>query len=114
MGKKLPDNFPKIVCLCGSTKFTKAYRQAEFDETLKGNIVLTIHCNTKIDSIFLNMPKDELDRIKAQLFLLHLRQIDLANEVLVLNVGGYIGESTGSEIEYAKSKNKLIRYLEGK
>ena len=44
---------------------------------------------------------------------LHKRKIDLADEILVLNVGGYIGESTRSEIEYAKAHNKTIRYLEG-
>ncbi len=44
---------------------------------------------------------------------LHKRKIDLADEVLVLNVGGYIGESTRSEIDYARSLNMPIRYLEG-
>lgn len=50
---------------------------------------------------------------KAKLDELHLRKIDLADEVLILNVGGYIGQSTSRELEYAKSKGKIIRFLEG-
>jgi hypothetical protein len=42
----------------------------------------------------------------------HKRKIDLADEVLVLNIGGYIGNSTRSEIEYAKAHQKPVRYLE--
>jgi hypothetical protein len=49
---------------------------------------------------------------KIALDELHKRKIDLADEVLVLNVGGYIGDSTRSEIEYAKKEGKIVRYLE--
>lgn len=49
---------------------------------------------------------------KIKLDELHKRKIDLANEILVLNVGGYVGDSTRSEIEYAKLTNKTVRYLE--
>ncbi len=42
---------------------------------------------------------------------LHKRKIDLADEILIIDVNGYIGDSTKSEIEYAKSLNKKIRYL---
>jgi cell division protein FtsB len=49
---------------------------------------------------------------KIALDELHKRKIDLADEVLVLNVGGYIGESTRSEIEYARKLGKPVRYLE--
>ncbi|MDE2105440.1 MAG: hypothetical protein KGL39_49895 [Patescibacteria group bacterium] len=51
---------------------------------------------------------------KAALDELHKRKIDLADEVLVLNVGGYIGDSTRSEIEYAHSIGVPVRYLEGR
>ena len=40
------------------------------------------------------------------------KTVDLADEVLILNVGGYIGESTRSELDYAQSHNKIIRFLE--
>ena len=50
--------------------------------------------------------------MKARLDELHLRKIDLADEVMVLNVGGYIGDSTRREIEYANAHGKPVRYLE--
>ncbi|MCE1273866.1 MAG: hypothetical protein LWW75_04985 [Chlorobiales bacterium] len=49
---------------------------------------------------------------KIALDELHKRKIDLADEVLILNVGGYIGDSTRSELEYAQRLGKTIRYLE--
>ena len=100
---------PIIVCLCGSGRFRDAFNKAEFDETLKGKIVLTIGCNTHD----IARTKD-LEHYKPMLDELHLRKIDLADEVFVLNVGGYIGESTRNEIKYAKLTSKPIRYLESK
>lgn len=106
----LRETLPTIVCLCGSTRFGEAYRQAMLDETLAGNIVLTVGCVTQSDSelqasgIITDDVKDFLDR-------LHKRKIDLADEILVLNVGGYIGDSTRSEIEHAERVGKPIRYL---
>jgi hypothetical protein len=96
---------PTIVCLCGSGRFRDAFEQAEFDETLAGKIVLTIGCNTKDVSRDLHHHKPMLDE-------LHLRKIDLADEVLILNVGGYIDESTAAELDYAIGKRKKIRFLE--
>ena len=52
------------------------------------------------------------DEQKVKLDELHLRKIDLADEVLILNVGGYIGESTGRELAYARQHGKTIRFLE--
>ncbi len=102
----MPD-FPKIVCLCGSGRFMDAFNTAEESETLQGHIVLTIGCNTK------DVARDaNYERHKPMLDELHKRKIDLADEVLVLNVGGYIGQSTRSEIEYAQGLGKPVRYLE--
>ena len=107
------DKFPKIVCLCGSTRFSEAFQKAQFDLTMAGVIVLTIGCNLKTDAeLFKNYSESELKEIKTKLDELHKRKIDLANEVLILNVGGYIGESTRSEINYAKEHGKEIKYLE--
>ena len=104
---------PKIVCLCGSTRFGKAFQDANLNETLAGNIVLSIGCNMKSDTeIFGHLSDDELTTIKIKLDELHKRKIDLADEVLILNVGGYIGDSTRSELEYAKAHGKTIRFLE--
>lgn len=43
---------------------------------------------------------------------MHKRKIDMADAIYVINVGGYIGESTRSEIEYAQSKGKKVIFLE--
>jgi len=103
---------PRIVCLCGSTRFSEAYQQANFTETLAGNIVLTIGCDMRTAGLYWQKSQEEIDSIKAQLDELHKRKIELADEILVLNVGGYIGDSTRSEIEHARKYHKTIRYLE--
>lgn len=107
--ENLPE-MPKVVCLCGSTKFLDAFKQAEFDETLKGHIVLTIGCDSKSDDELFQGP--DAVKIKEQLDYLHKRKIDLADEVLILNVGGYIGKSTQSELDWAKRTGKFVRFLE--
>jgi hypothetical protein len=104
---------PIVVCLCGSTRFSDAYKKANFEETLAGRIVLTIGCDMCSDAeLFKDKSPDELDTIKRNLDQLHLRKIDLADEVLILNVGGYVGQSTAKEVEYARRHNKVIRWLE--
>lgn len=103
---------PNIVCLCGSTRFYEAFVQANYEETVKGNIVLSV-------GFFMHRPDAAHGQSlgctpeqKVKLDALHKRKIDLADEVLVLNVDGYIGESTRSEIEHAERTGKPIRYLE--
>ena len=108
---------PNIVCLCGSTRFYREFQLANFRETIKGNIVLSVgfyahaqghewQLKEHGESVGIT-PED-----KVKLDELHKRKIDLADEILVLNVGDYIGESTRSEIDYAKKHGKGIRYLE--
>lgn len=99
--------FPTIVCLCGSTRFGDAFREANLRETLAGKIVLSIGCDFKSDQA-LGLTQEDKDRLDR----LHLRKIDLADEVLILNVGGYIGESTTRELAYARSMGKPVRFLE--
>lgn len=104
---------PKIVCLCGSTRFSEAYQQANFYETLAGHIVLTIGCDMHSDAeLFEHYSPSELEVIKNELDELHKRKIDLADQIYVLNVGGYVGNSTRSEIVYAEAQGKEIRWLE--
>jgi hypothetical protein len=98
---------PVIVCLCGSTRFLHAFQDATLRETLAGRIVLSIGCNTKSDDDLALEPVD-----KDALDLLHLFKIDLADEILILNVGSYVGESTRREIAYARMQGKRIRWLE--
>ena len=97
---------PKIVCLCGSTRFKEAFVKAMREETLAGNIVLTVGMFGHQEGIDMNGP------VKAMLDELHKRKIDEANEVLILNCNGYIGSSTRSELEYAQRHHKTIRFLE--
>jgi hypothetical protein len=102
-----------IVCLCGSTRFWREFQRASLRETLAGRIVLSIGAASGTDDEhFGNLPRPEYDRIKAMLDDLHLRKIELADEVLVLNVGGYIGESTSRELKHAQRLGKTIRFLE--
>ena len=102
---------PKIVCLCGSTRFMQAFFDSGWDFTLKGYIVLSIgvckHAGAHGHGAEA-LGQDVADRLDE----LHLRKIDLADEVFVLNVRGYIGFSTNREIEYATKKGKPITYLE--
>jgi hypothetical protein len=98
---------PKVVCLCGSTRFGDAYRAANLRETLEGNIVLTVGCDFKSDDALQLSPD-----AKACLDQLHLRKIEMADEVLILNVGGYLGESTRRELAYAIKLGKRVRALE--
>jgi hypothetical protein len=110
---KGPSKRPLIVCLCGSTKFKDAFTQAQLQETLAGKIVLTIGCNMKSDQeIFGHMSPEEFATTKRALDQLHFRKIEMANEVLILNVDGYIGLSTCDELNYARALNKHIRFLE--
>ena len=104
---------PIVVTLCGSTKFKDAFTKAQLDETLEGKIVLTIGCNMRSDSeIFEGYSPEQLRIVKARLDILHLHKIAISDEILVLNVGGYIGESTEREIVYADSIGVKIHYLE--
>jgi hypothetical protein len=98
---------PTIVCLCGSTRFGEAFRAANLRETLAGRIVLSIGCDFKSDDAL-----GLTDGDKARMDELHLRKIDLANTVLILNVGGYVGTSTAGELAYARSLHKPVEFWE--
>ena len=74
-------------------------------------MVLSIGCDTKSDADLLVLGKLTPEK-KAELDTLHLRKIDMADEVLILNVGGYIGESTSRELAYARKNGKRVRFLE--
>ena len=51
-------------------------------------------------------------KTKEMLVDIHKRKIDMADEIFVINVDGYIGSSTRSEIEYANKTGKKVNYLE--
>ena len=103
---------PKIVCLCGSTRFKDAFDEANYRETMSGKIVLSVgffmHASGNKHGEDVGATPEQ----KLALDELHKRKIDISDEVLILNVGGYIGESTRSELDYAEEHCKRIRYLE--
>ncbi|MGW2476995.1 hypothetical protein [Streptomyces sp. NPDC001665] len=101
--------FPRIVVICGSTRFMAEMAEAEFRETTArpGKIVVKPGCDMKGSHDLWSDPV-EAKALKARLDKLHRAKILLADEVLV--VGDYIGDSTRGEIEYAKSLGKPIRY----
>lgn len=97
----------KVITLCGSTKFKDEYLKAQKDLTLQGNIVISVGLfgHSGDDEVWTEGTKEMLDNM-------HKRKIDMADEIFVINVGGYIGESTRSEIEYAIKNGKKVNYLE--
>ena len=97
----------KVITLCGSTRFKDEFIKAQKELTLQGNIVISVGMfgHSGDNEIWTDDTKDMLDDM-------HKRKIDMADEIFVINVGGYIGTSTKSEIEYAKVKGKNINYLD--
>lgn len=105
----MPDR-PEIVCICGSTRFVHEMSAANRDLTFAGAIVVA-------PGVFLRTEDHEADELitdeqKTALDALHLRKIDLADRVLVVNPGGYIGESTSREIAYAHATGKPASFTD--
>lgn len=93
---------PEIVCICGSTRFVAEMRSANRDLTFAGVIVVA---PGEADEVITNEQKAELDA-------LHLRRIDLADRVLVVNPGGSVGKSTSREISYARATGRPISFTD--
>ena len=100
------DKYP-VITLCGSTRFKEQFLEAQKRLTLEGKIVISV-------GLFGHSGDDEVwtEGTKEMLDDLHKRTIDMADGIYVINVGGYIGSSTRSEIEYALSTGKTVQYLE--
>ena len=78
---------PTIICLCGSTRFYPAFQEANFRETLDGKIVLSVRFYPHAQNDAHGEDKGITPEQKRDLDNLHLREIDLADEILMLNVG---------------------------
>ena len=104
----------KVITLCGSTRFKNEFIEAQKRLTLEGNIVISVGLfgHSGDNEVWENMSEDTVTKTKEILDDMHKRKIDMADEIFVINVGGYIGDSTKSEIEYAKATGKGIKYLE--
>src|SRR5699024_10861648 len=96
---------PKVVCICGSARFAREMRQANRDLTFAGIIVFAPREAGAAPGSSSSEQKEMLD-------VLHLRKIDLADRVLVVNPGGYVGESTSKEIAYARANGKPVSFTD--
>lgn len=96
---------PKIMCFSGSTKFKDMFFALHKKYTMAGYITL-------IPAFFAKAGDYVSNEEQTALFDLHLAKLNLCDIVFVINVGGYLGDSTKLEIEYAKTLGKEIWYLE--
>jgi hypothetical protein len=96
-----------VITLCGSTRFKEQFLEAQKRLTLEGNIVISVGLfgHSGDDEVWTPGTKEMLDDM-------HKRKIDMADGIYVINVGGYIGQSTRSEIDYSLSQGKTVEYLE--
>ena len=104
---KHPGKRPTVVVICGSTRFHKRMHEVALGETLEGNIVLVVGSDDKSDDE-MGITEEEKEYLEA----LHRHKIDMADEVLVVCPGGYVGESVRKEISYASECGKRIRFEE--
>ncbi len=103
---------PKIVCFCGSSRFIDYFAVFQWEYEKAGKIALGLHLLPANYPTPIPDHLAEVEGVAEQLDELHKRKIDLADEVFILNVGGYIGDSTKSEIRYAIAHGKPVRWLE--
>lgn len=103
----------KVVTLCGSTRFRDEFMEAQKRLTLDGCIVISVglfgHAGDA--EVWEGMDEGTLTATKEMLDDMHKRKIDMADEIYVIDVGGYVGDSTRSEITYAEAHGKSVRYL---
>ena len=99
----------KVVTLCGSTKFKEDFIRVQKELSLNGIIVITVGLFGHADGEFGTIISEET---KVMLDDMHKRKIDMADEIYVINKGGYVGSSTRSEIQYAKDTGKKVVYME--
>lgn len=97
----------KVITLCGSTRFKDQFLEQQKRLTLEGNVVISV-------GLFGHSGDEEVWKpgMKEMLDKMHLQKIDMADEIFVINVGGYIGDSTRREIAYAEKSGKTVRFLE--
>ena len=100
-----------VTTLCGSARFKDEFYEVQKRLTREGNIVISVGLfgHSGDLEVWDGMDEGTLSKTKEMLDDMHKRKIDMADSIYVINVGGYIGESTRSEIEYAKAHNKPVR-----
>ena len=95
-----------VITLCGSTRFKREFLEVQKRLSLAGNIVISV-------GMFGHSGDDEVwnEGVKEMLDDMHKAKIDMADGIYIVDVNGYVGSSTKSEIEYAKASGKSISYL---
>ena len=103
-----------VITVCGSTRFKNEFLMAQKRLALEGNIVISVGLfgHSGDQEVWENMDEGALTKTKEMLDDMHKRKIDMSDGIFVIDKGGYIGDSTKSEIEYAKAHGKYIDYLE--
>lgn len=93
----------KIVTICGSMKFKDKMMEVAKDLEIKSKyiVIQCVYCDDRISK--------EEQEILAKI---HYNKIEISDAIYVINVNGYIGNSTAKEIEYAKKLGKEVLYLE--
>lgn len=102
-----------VVTLCGSTRFKDEFYQVQKDFTLRGYIVISVGFfgYSSDENVWESMDESTLTQTKMMLDDIHKSKIDMADEVFVVNPGGYVGDSTWSEICYARMLGKRIGFI---
>ena len=105
------ENEPEIICFCGSSRFISEMSVMMWEAEKMGKIALGLHL-VPMEYAKCEHHLAESQGVAEQMDALHLKKIDLADRVFIVNVGGYIGESTRREIAYARERGKNITWLE--
>ena len=100
----------KVITLCGSAKFEAEFAEVNQRLTLEGHVVISLGMFSLPALPDDDWTVDSSD-VKGRLGRVHLQKIRMADEVFIVDPGGYVGESTGREIAYAESLGKPVRYL---
>jgi hypothetical protein len=100
----------KVITLCGSTKFEAEFAEVNQRLTMEGCVVISLGMFSLPDLPDYDWTADSSD-LKGRLGGVHFQKIRMADEVYIVDPGGYVGESTRREIAYAESLGKPVRYL---
>lgn len=100
----------RVITLCGSTKFEAEFVEVNRRLTMEGCVVISLGMFSLPD-LPANDRTADISDLKERLGAVHFQKIRMADEVYIVDPGGYVGESTQREIAYAESLGKQVRYL---
>ncbi|MEU4623540.1 hypothetical protein AB0G04_26645 [Actinoplanes sp. NPDC023801] len=100
----------KVITLCGSTRFEAEFAEVSQRLTMEGCVVISLGMFSLPELPGYDWTVDRSD-LKGRIGAVHRQKIRMADEVYIVDPGGYVGESTRREIDYAESLGKPVRYL---